>query len=108
MSPTDKFCAIALSILSEKNYVDVLVSTKNEIRVQINTEFINSNCILDEIETFLSECYDAQIGIKEEDMSFYQKRKKQYEILCIIIRIQSIIDDKESNDQKMIFFWAEK
>ena len=50
---TNKFCAIALSILSEKNYADVLVSTKNEIRVQINTEFITNSSILDEIENFL-------------------------------------------------------
>lgn len=105
---TNKFCAIALSILSEKNYADVLVSTKNEIRVQINTEFITNSSILDEIENFLCECYDVQIGKKQEDMSSFQKREKEAEILWIIIKIQSCLENKESNNQKIIFYWHKK
>ena len=109
MHPTDKFCAVALSILSEKNYTDVLINTKNEIRVQVNIEFINPReSVLDEIETFLNECYDVQGGNKEKDLSPRQKEKMRYEILSLIVRIQLEIDKKESNEQKIIFYWSKK
>ena len=107
--PTNKFCAVALSILSEKNYADILVNTKNEIRVQINTKFISPcKSVLDEMETFLNECYDVQAGIEEKDMSPAQQRIKRYEILSIIVRIQFEINNKEYKEQKIIFCWAKK